>query len=421
MRRAVPLLRDDAWTKLTPAIAGAAVFLVGLRVFPTLGVTPGLVVGLVLLPVWLPTLREFRGARSLLAAAATAVAAGLVLASLAPDRFQVLPTTMAFEATLMTGFALSVGVLLWARTLLRLHTVALLYGLGLLIAARFTSGFGSANPWKYALDVPVAIVLLALVGERRRWLGAVLLLCLAAFSATHDSRASMTVFLLSALLIGWQGLPWSWTRRKTWLGTTVLLVAIGAVVYLGLSELMLSGALGPEIKARSELQVEVGGSIIAGGRPEMFATMALMAYWPFGFGMGVTLDAAAVQVAKDGMAALNYHPDNGYVERYLFGDGVTLHSVIGDLWARSGLVGLALAAIVALIVVRGLAERLNHQAATPLHVCLATWTIWNLAFAPFYSAGLSLVLALALLPQRTVRPDSGAVCVPTTRSRFLYR
>lgn len=64
---------------------------------------------------------------------------------------------------------------------------------------------------------------------------------------------------------------------------------------------------------------------------------------PFGFDYGVSVGHSELQAAKSGMAALNYNPDNGYVERYMFGNNVIeLHSVLGDLWAASGLVGIAL-------------------------------------------------------------------------------
>ena len=42
------------------------------------------------------------------------------------------------------------------------------------------------------------------------------------------------------------------------------------------------------------------------------------------------------------MSALNYDPNNGYVEQYLFGQGYEVHSVLGDLWIHFGVAGALL-------------------------------------------------------------------------------
>ena len=44
------------------------------------------------------------------------------------------------------------------------------------------------------------------------------------------------------------------------------------------------------------------------------------------------------------MIDINYDPDNGYVNNFMFGNGIELHSGIGDLWAFMGPVGLVVAA-----------------------------------------------------------------------------
>lgn len=408
MRFANRRLTDHQWERLTWAVAAVAVFLAGLRVYPALGITPGAILGAVLAPVWLPSLSSFRGARLLAAVGGLALTAGLVLALVAPDRFTVRPLTFGFDATLIFGLLLEFGLLIWARTILPTHILGALYGLGLILSAMLKSSFPTENPWKFMLDIPVAILALSVVYHQNRWWGVTLLAVLAAYSATHDSRASMTVFLLSAVLVALQALPAGWFRRKSWPAMAGQLIVFGTVAYFGLGELMLSGALGSDIQERSRSQIDLSGSIIAGGRPEMFATIALMRYWPFGFGFGVTLDATAIQVAKQGMAQLNYKPDNGYVERFMFGDGITLHSVVGDLWARCGPMGLAFSVLVLWHAVRGMADRLNMQRLTALEATLVTATLWDLAFAPLYAACPTLILSLALIlaPDREPLADN---------------
>ena len=75
-----------------------------------------------------------------------------------------------------------------------------------------------------------------------------------------------------------------------------------------------------------------------------------------GFGVGENPTPGDAYVAKAGMAAIGYDPNNGYVEHDMFGSGFELHSVFGDLWAHCGLVGLVLAAYLFVFVVRGSPE-----------------------------------------------------------------
>ena len=71
----------------------------------------------------------------------------------------------------------------------------------------------------------------------------------------------------------------------------------------------------------------------------MAATRALFVHDPLGFGLGIIPSLTDITVAKTGMSAINYQPDNGYVERYMFGTQFEVHSVTGDLWALFGIPG----------------------------------------------------------------------------------
>jgi hypothetical protein len=84
-----------------------------------------------------------------------------------------------------------------------------------------------------------------------------------------------------------------------------------------------------------------------------------------------------------------------------------LHSVFGDLWAHSGLAGLALVATVMVLIVLGVSRRLSVNGASALLLFVAVKTLWNLLFGPFYSSIsiLELALALILLPRKRSAPD----------------
>ena len=101
-------------------------------------------------------------------------------------------------------------------------------------------------------------------------------------------------------------------------------------------------------------------------------------------------------VAKTGMASVNYDPNNGYVEHFMFGGRIELHSVLGDLWAHYGLLGIALTGYVAFLLVRGMSVAISTRRGVGVVIFLCCWTLWNLLFSPFYGSALTLVLALGL-------------------------
>lgn len=389
---------DPAWRRAETALATVAVAATGFRVFPLAGVSPGLVIGLLLLPVWWPHTARFRGARTLLVLFCASVVAGWILAWAAPAAYQILPTRLRFDTGLMLGLAVGLGVLLWARNVLPPGQLAVTFGLGAIFASGLGGGLWSENPWKYALDAPVAMVLLGAV-RGRRWLTVSALAVLAAVSLVWVSRASFMIFVVTLGLVFAARAPARWRRSLSWprLG---LLVAVASVVLVWAgTTAMKSGLLGAGIQHRTEMQIDEAGSLLSGGRQEFYATFALLGYRLAGFGLGVAVDEPTIEVARAGMAA-NVPPDPHYLRDYMFGSGVELHSVAADLWARCGWVGVVLAAAILIVVIRGLARSFREGGLDPLVACLAVWTLWNLAFSPLYSAGVTLSLGLALILPR---------------------
>lgn len=122
-----------------------------------------------------------------------------------------------------------------------------------------------------------------------------------------------------------------------------------------------------------------------------------MKHRPAGFGSGASVSTEDVMVAKAGMWGINYQPDNGYVERYMFGRGIELHSVVGDMWAYYGLVGLVCALFIILLIVHALFVRLATGSASGLVIFLACTALWNMLFGPLWDTSRILAVLLGLI------------------------
>ena len=176
----------------------------------------------------------------------------------------------------------------------------------------------------------------------------------------------------------------------------MLIGGVAAATYFLATSLLVNGYLGTDAQVRTVEQIQTSGSLLLGGRPELAATIALMEHHPSGYGVGVIPTPNDILIAKSGLAGINYAPNNGYVERYMFGGQFELHSVIGDIWARWGLVGLAFLALITFAVLRSLVEAVSggHGDVVTIFVCV--WTVWNLAFSPFVVSAPIMLLAVGL-------------------------
>jgi hypothetical protein len=404
------------WRTVERALCVLVLFLLGWRLTFHSGLTYGSIAAILVCPVWIGVVRRYRQGMLLFAGAGMLYASGLLLASFAGahGRHFTLHAVMQ-DSGLWIGTFAGVGAVLWARTVVGLGWIGLSYGAGMLIRGlTHPDVLAAGNPWKFTYSVPITIVALALASQRRSRVGSLItLLVLGAVSAALDSRSLFGTLLLAAILIGWQLRPSGGSKPAAWGWVLALLCGLAAAVYSLATSLMLEGYLGQEVQARSQLQVQTSGSLILGGRPELSATLTLLGHSPWGFGLGVAPTIFDVMVAKGGMVKINYDPQNGYVERYMFGGHVELHSTAGDLWALFGPLGLAFAILIVLLSVRGLAESMASREGNGLLMFLVCTTLWNLPFGPLYSSVPTLILTLGLVmssrrssgSQRHTRPD----------------
>jgi hypothetical protein len=400
----------EGWGVATTGLALLCVVLTGMRLDLSFGLTAGLALAIVLLPLWVPWVRSSRWI-TWIAVLAGASAVWSVWLTLWHSDTRGMSTVGLLESVFgVLGLACGIGAALWARSRTSVGVVGAAFGIGLLLGINPSGGTFAENPWRFGFSLPVTVIVLALVARwRRKWVDVLAVLALAGVSAANGGRSTSAILLLVALLVLWQ----SWGRpassRLSALRTLILFGLLAFGTYLSVQAAILEGALGESAQLRTELQLSTSGTLITGGRPEIGATAALMSASPGGFGGGTLPSMADLLVAKSGMAALGYDPNNGYVENYMFGSGFEVHSVIGDLWAWCGIPGLALAVVLLVFLVTRTAVLTTGRAASALLLFLGVKSIWNLLFAPLESALTVLVLAVALmaplaLPVRRAAP-----------------
>lgn len=376
----------------------------GLNLTVAQGITTGTAVAVALAPVWWAATRRFIGARAVLALVALAIPSGLLLAAHAAATHDVSSVVLRAHLLLVAGGFCAAAMIWWARTVLPLRTLALGYGFGLLLRLAVVPP-NSENPWKYGLVYPAAILALGLlVRGRPRWAELAALVALGVTSTLNDSRSAFAVLALAAVIVLWQLRPRTMTRHASRAATIGLLAAVSSCVYLAGTALIVEGYFGEDTQARSLAQLDTSGSVLLGGRPEWGASLALMSHRPLGYGLGVQASLEDILVAKSGMAELNYDPNNGYVENYMFGNEIKLHSVVADLWSAFGIPGLLLAGTIMGLVTWSLATLVARREASGLVLYLGVLTLWNLLFGPIYSAMPSLALTLGLVLVARDRP-----------------
>ena len=412
-RQAPP--RDQSWSRAEQflAVVGTAMVAMRIQLTPQL-LTVGDLLIIATIPLWFPVTRRYLSARTWLFLGLLCIPTGLVLSTLNAVDHQVRLGTSATSTVLLLSLLFSVGFMLWAKERLSQGALVAAFGLGLVLGISTTSALYSTNPWKFGFALPVSILALGLAQmSKRRGAELMVAIALCIVSTLTDARSSFALFLLTAALLAWQMRPKVSSRRGSAF-RAVAGIGIAAVAVYNLGQaLILDGFLGSETQQRSVEQISNSGSLILGGRPEIAATANLMRVQPLGFGSGTIPNYNDIRAAKQGMAYIGYDPNNGYVERWMFGNGYALHSTFGDLWAIYGLVGLAFTGFTLALVLRRLGTALVNRAASGALIFASALTVWNVFFAPFYSTlrMMILVMALALIAKPPPPPD------PLTRPR----
>lgn len=405
VRAPMRALRAAAHNRLVNRILAAAVLiLLGMRLDLPQSLTVGYVAVLALMPVWFRVLRLYRGATTIVVTGGVCLVSGLWLNELAAPTHLIARGETAGSIVGLGGILCSIGFVLWAREVMPIAHVALWFGVGLFAGVASTEGMFADNPWRFGFSFSVTVIALALAQlTGRRWVELSVLVLLTIVSMLTDARSSFAIVFLTAILVAWQMRPQRTGRGRSALGVIVGMGALTALVYYMAQNAILAGYFGEATRLRTVAQLETAGSLILGGRPEIGATLGLMQARPQGFGAGTLLNPEDLLAAKEGMASLNYAPDNGYVEKYMFGGRIELHSIVGDLWAHFGIPGLVLAAMLLSLLVWGLAAAISANTASAVIIFLGVNTVWAFLFGPLYSATRMLILVIGLVLVRRAR------------------
>jgi hypothetical protein len=390
-----PGVRSHTW--LEGLVASAVPFLLAVNIALPQGFKVGYLLALLLLPVWLPVLKHYRSARLLVALGVAAIAVGALLTGFARIDHPTSQSLLVVNSVMLLGLIAGIGALLWSRHILGSPTVAVWFGMGMVVGIPFGSGLSSENVWRFGLSLPLTVMFLALAWKAKsRVLELAAIAVLGGVSALNDARSGSAMLLMAASLVVWQLRPTGGGRRGSTIRTLLGFAVLGSVVYTAAQAVILGGLLGENTRERTQAQIDTSGSLILGGRPEAGATLELILQQPFGYGSGTMPTLSDILVAKTGMSLIGYQPNNGYVERYMFGTGFEVHSVLGDLWIIFGLGGAALAVLFLILTFRSLAAALARRAASALLIWLAIRMVWNLLFSPLDSSVLLIMLFLAI-------------------------
>ncbi len=283
-------------------------------------------------------------------------------------------------------------VLLWARDRIGTRLTLALYAIGMICQVILTLDHTNDNAWKFGLAVPITLLGLVIASRGRPFWSVLVLLAVAYVSILCGFR-SFVAFAIVAVI------GWVWNARSNLRSGWKLVgfAAVGVLAYWAGTQAALAGWLGERNRIVTEQQIEAAGSVIAGGRVESTASFALFAARPIGIGPGVLPLPSDIAVGETALVGRGVNIDGQYVNDYLFGAGVKLHSIVADLWVNYGLIGLALALLLAWITIRALVRALSDRATPIITFFLIVVVLWDLAFSPIGTNLWETILALAML------------------------
>lgn len=385
------------WRAVEIALALVVAVLIGSRYMVFRQLTIGYFVAFLLIPLWWGLTRRLVTPRVLGVLAGVGVLTGWLMQWIHTPDHAVESTLAVIVSVELIGVFCAAATLWWAIRTAGLGWTMVSFGVGMLAfvdtsGARFASG-----PWRFGFALPVTVIVMGLaVIIGKRWLEVVLLVLLCVPTVLAGSRSLSAILLLALVMIAVGWARGGRLRKRTSVLVTAGVVGALTAVILSLGQaLLLEGYLGQEAQERTEWQVDAAGSVLLGGRPELGATLALIARQPFGMGPGVRPNWDEMQTARSGMAGLGYDPNSGYVDNYMFGDGFRLHSVFGDLWANFGIAGLLIAIVLLWFCLKVLSLG-TRGVGDGITFIVTFQTLWDLPFSPWYSSITSLMVVLAI-------------------------
>ena len=387
----VPTRLLDPYQHATVLLVSLLVVMVGLDLRYRFGVSLTLVAALVVLPLWARSVGRYPLAPLIVGLGLASTVSAIVLAERSAVDHSINSLVQTETIFLFLSGLAALVILLWAREVLPLHRIVVLYAVGALASDILASRMS----WKYDLSLPAALLVLGLMerhGIRRA--SAAVLMGFGLIGVLNDSRSFIAFCAMAAALTLWELRPIT-SSQSRWF-PAMLMVCLGVATYLLVQSLLVGGYLGSVAQERTIEQSDATGSVLAGGRPEWAATRALVLLNPAGYGVGVKPNWSDLQAAKQGLNAINVDLET-HRERYMFGTVFNLHSITSDLWVGYGWTGVALAIVICFALVRSLSFQLAARAAPTSVILLAMLGVWFMLFGPFYSNWLEVCVSLGLV------------------------
>lgn len=319
---------------------------------------------------------------------------------------------------------LTTAGLVWLRRALRIRPSTLAAGVaaGWILLALSTKGSQfDSNPWKFGLEAPCSVLVLALIYSRRspgRGL-ALGLLVISTISYAFDSRFYTLVSVLTlAILIAIRGQRHTnISRRGFSLVTVVALVAL----YVAYPVIARHGWIGQRALQQQRSFDGSGSNYLLSNRMEMPQALYLTVTHPlFGIGTNVPLSedeaGAALRFASNAGRPLDENDRARLLGAGTGGYGFAPHSAALDTTANAGLLALPFWIFV-MFEFRRQGRRLRQANAPGLVLFMMLVSLWDAFFSPFVPStilGLTLVLFLLVETQPDLRrtpggrPDSAA-------------
>ncbi|MFE1665835.1 hypothetical protein [Microbacterium sp. P02] len=353
-------------------------------------------VGIALLPALIPTIRRFRTIPTLLILLAVSLGAGVALTSFSSATHDTSMSLAISHSAMVVALIGGIAVLLFARAHIGTPWTAISYGAGM-VGGIFLEPVSGSNAWRFTYSLPIAVLVLAILSMRPRLAPQLLALVgLGVIGLVNDSRSNSAMLFLAAAILLWQRFSRAVSKGRRRAGNIIGLILVAAGFFQLAQFSLLEGYFGEVSQDKTAAQIATSGSLLLGGRPEASASFAIIREYPLGLGSGTLPTGGDVTAAKTAMQQIGYDPNNGYVERFMFGSGIEVHSMLGDFWIWFGLAGLAACVVMVTTVVWGLEHRLRSAGLTALLAYLSVRFFWDLLFSPASSSMKFVTLTIAL-------------------------
>jgi hypothetical protein len=362
----------------------------------------GILLSILVLPVTLQTTLGARIPRRLLLLLVAALACGPVLtyfATTTPAR--AIDGSYEIELSfLLFSVCVTIPTVYWSVLKSGWVKTLNVFAVGLIIQGVIEPSAWQGNAWKYVFAWPITALLLP---KRRSVIGAKLYgltiaFALIAVSIVFNYR-SFSGFLFGAILISIFSSRFRHTPIRTKAVVSVLMVCLVSIaLYFGGSFAATHGLLGHSIQATSQKETTAGYGLLIGARPEVGASIALFESRPIGFGPGVIPSITDIDIAKAGLARLGVQTNSQYVNQFLLGGHIELHSILFDMWVDFGLVGLIAALYFGWLSTRVLFRSVSAARSAPIVLLtLGLSAVWDVLFSPLPNLNQDIVAVLVLI------------------------